>query len=373
MDRATRDHAAELEGRFLGADELLEVRPLGKGHIHDTFVASYAHPDGPRRLVHQRVNEVVFPDPEAIMGNILRVTRHLRAKAAARGGDPDREALTVVPTRDEGPLFRDARGWSWRSYLMVEDATSYQAAPDLALAEATGAAFGRFQADLGDLPGEPLVETIRGFHDTPARLRRLEEARGADPLGRAAGVAEELAFVARRADEAARIQGLLDSGALALRVCHNDTKLDNVLFDAATGRALCVLDLDTVMPGSPLVDFGDAVRYGASTAPEDEADPSQVDLSMPLFAALTRGYLREARDLLSDLEMSLLPAACRVVTLELAVRFLTDHIEGDRYFKVSHPGHNLQRCRSQLALVRAMERRRDQMEAVVREAREELP
>lgn len=371
MFRATAADASRLAGRFECPGELVEARPLGEGHIHDTFVAGYRLGETTRRYVHQRVNDVVFPDIPAVMENIVRVTEHLRGKIASRGGDPDREALTVVPTSDGESFLVDEQGHTWRTYLMIEDAVIHQHTVDPHLAEATTRAFGRFQNDLANLPGGPLRETIPGFHDTVSRLAQLREALAEDLENRAAEAAREVAFVQARAESASRLVDLLATGEISSRVCHNDTKLNNVLFDRATGEPLCVLDLDTVMPGSPLLDFGDAVRYGASTASEDEVDPDRVDLSMSVFEAMTRGYLGEARGFLSEAEVELLPFACRLITLELGMRFLTDHLEGDRYFKVARPGHNLVRCRNQFALVGAMEARDEEMLAAVNRCRKE--
>ncbi len=352
-----------VDGEPVGAE------PLSVGLIHESHVVACHAPDGARRYLLQRINTEVFRSPEQVMGNLLRVTTHLRRKVAERGdADPDRRVLTVVPARDGGAWRVDGAGRWWRAYAFVEGARSYDRPPSAETARRAAAAFGRFVADLADLPTPRLHETVPGFHDSPARYRALEVAAGADPMGRAASVGAELRALASRRDLLGVVQQAADRGEVPERVVHNDTKLNNVLFDVATGEALCVVDLDTVMPGLAPYDYGDLVRSAASEAPEDARDPGAVRLALPLHRAVTQGWLEPMAPLLTPGEAELLPLAPIVVALELAARFLTDYLDGDRYFRTTYPGHNLDRCRSQLALAADMERHQATLTAAVREA-----
>jgi Ser/Thr protein kinase RdoA (MazF antagonist) len=347
----------------------LEVTSLGSGHIHATYLATYQGPGGPQRIVHQRINDAVFPDVAAVMENIVRVTEHLQKKILERGGDPTREALQIVPTK-KGASFHQAEDESyWRAYVMIPDCVCHDQAPDLdTLARACGA-FGRFQRDLTDLPGGPLKVTIPGFHDTPARFRRFHQVLKTACPSFLTTCQAEIDFLLERESDLCVVQEALDRGELPLRTCHGDTKLNNVLFDQTSGKTLCVLDLDTVMPGSPLHDFGDAVRYGASTASEEETDLAQVTLDLDRYRAMLTAFLKETRDTLLQREVELLPFSCRLLGLELGMRFLTDHLEGDRYFRTCRKGHNLDRCRNQFALVTSMERQREEMDSAFQEIR----
>jgi hypothetical protein len=326
-------------------------------------------PVGARRYLLQRVNTEVFPAPEPVMDNLLRVTTYLRRKLAERGAtEPDRRVLRVVAARDSRAWRVDDLGRWWRTYAFVEGTRSFDRPPSPETARRAAAAFGGFIADLADLPGPRLHETLPGFHDSPARYRALEAAAEADPLGRTASVGAELRALESRRDLLGVLQGAAARGEVPERVAHNDTKLNNVLFDAATGEALCVVDLDTVMPGLALYDYGDLVRSAASEAPEDARNPGAVRLSLPLHRAVTQGWLEPMAPLLTPGEAELLPLAPIVVTLELAARFLTDYLGGDRYFRTAYPGHNLDRCRAQLALAADMERHEATLTTAVREA-----
>jgi len=357
LQRRTRDVVRQ----FAVDGEPTWVAPCGAGHINDTFAVEA----GERRYCVQRVNNHVFRDVPALMANIALVTAHPRAKVAARAGHPAREAQQPVPTRDGDSFLCDGDGDYWRVYVFIDGARTFDAvaAPDRLAAGAR--AFARFQCDLADLPGDRLVETIPYFHDTRRRYADLCRAVEADEARRAASVAAELAFARSRAADVGLVADRLDDGTLPLRVTHNDTKLDNVLFDDATAEGLCVIDLDTVMPGSPLYDFGDAVRLGASTAAEDEQDLSLVHVDVDRFAALARGYLDLARHVLTPAEAALLVPACRLITFECGMRFLADHLNGDTYFKVRRPDHNLDRCRTHWALVADFEAKLERLQAVV--------
>ncbi len=345
--------------------EFLDAGPYGTGHINDTYASRFRTKGRIVRYIHQRVNPHVFKRPELVMANVERVTAHLRRKVIAAAGDPNRETLNLVPTRDGAAFCRDEEGHAWRTYLFIEGALTYDLVRNHDLARRAAFAFGRFQRLLADLPGEPLFETIPDFHNTPWRFAQFIEALERDPLGRAAAAKDEVAFIEARATETSRLVDLHREGRLPLRTTHNDTKFNNVMIDERTGAAVCVIDLDTVMPGYGIVDFGECVRTGAATALEDERYVDKVGLDLAMFEALARGFLEATAGFLTPLEVELLPFACRLMTLENGIRFLTDHLRGDVYFKIHREGHNLDRARTQLRLVEEMERAEAAMAAVV--------
>ena len=358
--------AARTAEQFQFSGELLRVRPHGTGHIHDTYAVWVMGGDGnTRRYLLQRINRYVFRDPEGLMGNIAAVTGHLRARIAAKGGDPERETLTLVQTRDGKTYHRTACGDYWRSYLFIEGATAYDVARDDAHVYSVARAFGDFHTLLADFPAEQLRETIPDFHNTPKRLQALEQAANRDVVNRATGARPEIEFVFQRAHRMSALLDLRDSGALPLRVTHNDTKIDNVMIDDKTGEGICVIDLDTVMPGLLAYDFGDAVRAGANPAAEDERDLSKVSLDLHAYERLVSGFLDSARGIWTVEEISQLAFSAWLLTVELGMRFLTDHLNGDVYFKVHRKGHNLDRCRTQFAMVRDMEDKFDLMQTIV--------
>ena len=342
---------------------------FGEGHINDTFCLSVSPWTGSsRRYILQRVNRYVFPDPEPMMENIQRVTHYLRGVIAREGGDPARETLTLMRAMDGRPWIRDTLGDLWRMYLFIEGTVSTDM-PDTPEVFASAAeAFGRFQRQLGGFNAATLHPTLPDFHNTPARLQQLTNAIGADPLGRRAQVGPEIAFCLSRAPQTDALLRELEAGNVPLRVTHNDTKIDNVLLDEKTGRGVCVIDLDTVMPGLSAWDFGDAVRSGTSTAAEDETDLSRVTFSLPMFSAYVGGYLRGLGGELTRREVELLPLGAKLMTLECGMRFLADHLSGDRYFHIHREGHNLDRARTQLRLVECMEENWDAMMDIVRNA-----
>jgi len=358
----------KFRGRFAGA-----VR-CDNGHINDTYIVTTALPGGgSRRYVLQRINHQVFRSPEDVMANIRRVTAHLRKKVIERGGDPEREIVNLVPTVDGSDLYVTGNGEYWRAYLYVEGARTYESVEEPKHFCGAGEAFGRFQSLLSDFPAETLVETIPHFHDTPARFAALMEAVETDACNRAKDVREEIAFAKSREADASVVVNLLESGEIPLRVTHNDTKLNNVLIDDVTGEGICVLDLDTVMPGSTLYDFGDAIRFGASAAAEDERDLSKVRIDLELYRQFTRGYLRAARDFLTKRELELLPFSAKLLSYELGMRFLTDYLNGDVYFRIHRPGHNLDRARAQFRLAQDIEENLDRMLEIVAEEYERAP
>lgn len=340
------------------------VERYGHGHINVTYRVTC----NDTRYILQGISSAAFPHPEQLMENIAGITAFLRTKIAAAGGDPDRETLTLLPTHEGKNFYTDSTGNVWRLVKFIEGTTCAQTAtPELF--EATGYSFGRFQRMLEGYPVESLHETICRFHDTEDRYAKFEAALAADSMGRAAGVAEEIAFVqARKADCSVAMQALRE-GKLPLRVTHNDTKLNNILFDASTGKGLCVIDLDTTMAGLSINDFGDAIRYGASTAAEDEKDLSKVHFDLGLYETFTRGFLEGAQGALTDAELEYLPWGAKLMTLECGMRFLTDYLDGDHYFRIAYPEHNLDRCRTQFKLVTEMEAAFGQMYAVIEKYR----
>lgn len=359
------DEVAGVLGHFQLSGRLLEVAPYGSGHIHDTYASVFRGDAGPVRYIHQRINHHVFPEPEKVMANIERVTTFARQRILAAGGDPNRETLTLLPAADGRSFYQAPTGDYWRTYVFIEGARTYEQVEDLRHVYSAARAFGRFQRLLSDLPGERLHETIPYFHHTRRRFETFLAVLERDPYHRAALARPEIAFILAREAETAVIVDHLAAGRLPERVTHNDTKLDNVMIDAVTGEGVCIIDLDTVMPGSALYDFGDAVRIGASSAAEDEKDLDKVGIDLALFDRLTHGYLDATRDFLIPAEIDFLAFAAELITLECGMRFLTDFLEGDIYFKIRRPGHNLDRCRTQLKMVAAMERQRQAMEAII--------
>ncbi len=322
----------------------------GSGHINDTFRTTWAGQGTVRRFIHQRINDHVFPDPKAVMCNVATVTRHVRGALVERGTpDLDRRVLTLVPTREGADYHVDDDGHTWRTYLFVERSRSVDLMEHPAQAFAAGRAFGEFQVLLSGYTGPRLLETIRGFHDTPRRFANFVRAVEADSRDRAGGCRAEIDALLAAEPAARGLQALLEQGLLPERIVHNDTKLNNLLLDERTGEPLCVIDLDTVMPGLSLHDFGDLVRTGAARAEEDERDIGKVGVNVGFYEGIVRGYLSSAGPSLAAAEKQHLATGAEVIVLENALRFMTDHLEGDSYFRIHRPGHNLDRCRTQLA------------------------
>ena len=350
--------------------DLLEVTPVSSGHINDTFTSRVQTRTAVRRYIHQKINSHIFLHPEQVMENIVRVTQHARRQILAQGGDPLRQTLTLVPTRDGGWYYRSPDQETWRTYWMIEGAHTYDVPQNPGQVYHAARAFGQFQQLLSSLPGESLHETIPDFHHTPRRFAAFLRALADDPFNRAQSARREVEFIlAREADTAVAVAAMA-RGELPLRVTHNDTKLNNVLIDDRTGAGICVLDLDTVMPGTVLYDFGDMVRAGTATAAEDEPDLARVGLNLALFRQLASGYTETARDFLTPLEWELLPFGGKLITLEQGIRFLTDSLLGDTYYKIHRPGQNLDRARVQLKLVAEMEANMGEMCAIVAACRD---
>lgn len=352
-DRAVFDAADHFE---LGG-RLVSAVPFGSGHINDTFALTVEKPasDASVRFVLQRINPHVFPNPQAVMDNIVRVTRHLKEKYAILP-DAGRRVLTVVPAKDAKPCRFDEEGACWRCYRMIEGASTVDAVREPAQARTASFAFARFARDLSDLPPPRLHETIPAFHDTPARLRALDEIAAADRLGRAASAARELAEIGAMRHLAPLIADEFAAGNIPERIVHNDTKINNVMLDDSTGEGVCVIDLDTVMPGLAPYDFGDLVRVAANPAREDAGSLNRLDARRDMYEACAEGFLEGFGGYLTGQEIKLMPIAGAVIAFELAMRFLSDYLDGDRYFKTARPGHNLDRARTQIALARSLEK-----------------
>ncbi|MDR3229529.1 MAG: aminoglycoside phosphotransferase family protein [Puniceicoccales bacterium] len=349
--------------------DYISAKPYGSGHINDTFSAMYNQGGARVRYIVQRVNHVVFKNPVALLQNVSRVCRHLRGKLRAAGvRDASRRALTLVPTYSGEEWFRDDDGNYWRCYILIEGVTAYDVVGHEAQAFAVAKAFGNFTNLLTDLGGGRLADVIPDFHNTPWRFANFQKALAADAHNRAADVRDEIAFVLAREKDCAIVTDALVRGDIPERVTHNDTKLNNVLIDEFTEAGMCVIDLDTVMPGSALYDFGDMVRTTAAAAKEDETDLSKVACRQGYFEALVRGYTESLGDSLTQTEKDLLAFSGKLMTFEVGLRFLTDYLEGDTYFKVAHPRHNLDRCRNQFAMVRSIEAQLDAMNAFVAKA-----
>ena len=352
--------------RFEGT--YIKVEEMTSGNINSTYHLHYRSRSG--KINHytlQNINNFVFKDPMAAMNNICIVTEHLRRSIAADGMDPERRVLEVISTKTGQTMHIDQHGSYWRAYRFIDNATPYDEIVKPEHFYEAGRAFGEFQKRLSDFPAEVLAETLPDFHNTTKRFYAFVAAVAADPVGRVAEVEEEIEYVFEHRKMSGEIVKLLAKGELPLRVTHNDTKLNNVLIDDATDKAICVIDLDTVMPGCALYDFGDAIRYGASTAAEDEPDTSKISLDMDLYRLFTEGFLSEVAGFLTEEEILRLPLGVKVITCELLMRFLTDYINGDVYFKVNSPQHNLIRTHAQMALLDDIERKYDQMQAIVEE------
>ena len=347
-------------GRFQLYGEFLSAGPYGTGHINDTYCAVFNQGGTTVRYILQRINHNVFKTPVALMENVQRVTTHLNQKVAHLP-DSSRSVLTLIPARDGYSFYRDPDGNYWRAYVFIENAQTYDAVESPQQAFQAARAFGQFQQLLADLPAPRLHDTIPNFHHTPSRFAKLEAAIAADSANRARLARADIEFALRHKP----ITGVLLAAGLPERVTHNDTKLNNVMLDNQTGAGICVIDLDTVMPGLALYDFGDIVRTSTSPAKEDERDLSKVQMQFPMFEALARGYLATAGEFLTEAERQHLAFSGKLITFEIGIRFLTDFLEGDVYFKVHREGHNLDRCRTQFKLFQSIEHHEDAMNKLV--------
>ncbi|MBD5460383.1 MAG: aminoglycoside phosphotransferase family protein [Lachnospiraceae bacterium] len=352
----------EIANSFQISGQAISAEPYSCGHINDTFLLKT---DTGEKYILQRINTSVFKNAEALMNNIMSVTNFLKEKILRAGGDPSRETLSIILTNDGRTFYRDGQD-CWRIYTFIRDSVTLQTCENEEQFYASACAFGRFQKLLADFPADSLYESIPAFHNTKSRYNDFEWAVSEDVCGRAASVAREIAFVRSRRDFAATLVDMQENGDLPLRVTHNDTKLNNVLFDSSTMSPIAVVDLDTVMPGLSINDFGDSIRFGATHAAEDEPDVDKVHFEIDLFDCYTRGFLGECGALLTENEKKMLPVAAMMMTFECGMRFLTDYLNGDTYFKIHRENHNLDRCHTQFKLVSDMEKAKDLMDAVVR-------
>jgi hypothetical protein len=358
VNEARDPRAAASHFQFQG--EVVALEPYGNGHINDTLLVTCRTGGAPAHYILQNINRSVFPSPAIVMQNIERVTAHLGRQLAGTQ-DGARRALTLIPARDGKNWYVDGQGETWRAYPFVEDAHGRETATSVEQAYQAAHAFGRFQHLVSSLPAPRLHETIPDFHHTPRRFAALERAIAADPMNRARLARPEIEFALARQS----ITGVLIEASLPERITHNDTKFNNVLLDDATGEGVCVVDLDTVMPGLVLYDFGDMVRTTTSPAEEDERDLSKVTMRFPLFESLVRGYLDSTRDFLTAAEQQFLAFSGKLITFEIGIRFLTDYLNGDTYFRIHREGHNLDRCRTQFKLVESIEQQEEKMNRLV--------
>ena len=367
--REQNKNLQEVIGQFQFPQGLEECIPFGSGHINDTYRLKFIVDSSVKYYILQKMNKSIFTKPAELMENVLGVTAWLRRKIEENGGDVTREALTVVETAEGKPYLVDAAGEYWRAYMFINGGTCYDLVEKEEDFYQSAVAFGRFQGLLADYPADTLQETIVNFHNTVDRFAKFRKALEADACGRAASVQQEIQFVLDRESLAHVLCDKQDSGELPLRVTHNDTKLNNVMIDDATGKALCVLDLDTVMPGLSVNDFGDSIRFGASTAAEDEQDLDKVWMDLHLYEVYTKGFLEGTAGALTEEELDMLPMGAVMMTFECGMRFLTDYLEGDHYFKIHREGQNLDRCRTQFKLVADMEKKLEEMKAIVNKYR----
>lgn len=351
---------SEIFPHFCSDEKIGKIKPLNSGHINNTFHIQTEC----NAYVIQQINTNVFKKPHEVMSNIITVTDHLRKKISENGGDAERETLTFMKADTGGYYYISPKGEYFRMYKYIGDVTTYQIVEKPEHFRNAATAFGKFQNMLSDFPAFSLYETIENFHHTPLRYMALERAIADDKLGRAKSVKAEIEFALARKAEAGALVDAIACAEIPVRVTHNDTKLNNVLIDNKTQQAICVIDLDTVMPGSMLYDFGDSIRFGTNPAPEDEPDVSKVVMNMELYRVYTEGYLTELKDSITSGELKYLPLSAKIMTLECGIRFLTDYLEGDTYFKTSHELQNLHRTRTQFKLVADMEKNMREMERI---------
>lgn len=336
------------------------VMPYGDGHINDTFKI------GPgEKYLLQRINHNIFKEPEKLMENIENVTEHLKKKIIADGGDEKRETLSLIKTIDGKSYYKTEDGNYFRMYIFIDDAVTYNKIEEPIHFYNAAKAFGKFQKNLSDFPAESLHESIPNFHNTVSRFKDFKKAVEDDVMGRAKDVQPEIEFILQREKDCSVIVDAIKSGEVPVRVTHNDTKLNNVMIDNKSGEGICVVDLDTVMPGSLLYDYGDSLRFGTNNSDEDDKNLDNVFCRLDLFDVFTKGYLEELREVLTPKEIELLPFSAKLMTLECGMRFLGDYLNGDTYFKIHREGHNLDRARTQIKLVADMEKKENEMKEIV--------
>ena len=357
--------AAEAVKFFDFRGSIIDFRPFGNGHINDTYLVRFRYGGKTVKYIMPRINNGVFKNPEQVMSNIINVTSFLRNQIIDDGGDPERETLNVIKTKDGKGFYIDGYGSFWRAFVFIADAVSLDLPEDDNDFYQSAVAFGNFQHRLGSFPANELFETIPDFHNTPVRYDNLIKAIERNASGRADNAKAEIEFAKERREFTNILEDSFAKGLIPKRVTHNDTKMNNVMLDKDTREPVCVVDLDTIMPGYSVNDFGDSIRFGASTAAEDEKDLSKVHFDIGLFETYTRGFLKGCGGSLTQNEIMLLPVGAKMMTLECGMRFLTDYIDGDAYFKTAYEEHNLVRCRTQFKLVSEMEEQWDAMQKIV--------
>lgn len=346
--------------------QLVSCEPFGSGHINSTYVAEFDENGSRKKYVVQQVNTSIFKDIDALMDNIFSVTSYLRNEIKSQGGNPDRETLHFIKTKDGCKYFKDDDSNCFRAYVFVENSKSYNMAQTPEMFGKSGKAFGKFQKNLRDFPADSLNVIIPDFHNTIYRYENeFIPAVQADKIGRINDCAEQIKFVMNRREDCKKIETLIAQGKLPLRVTHNDTKLNNVIFDEDTDDAICVIDLDTIMPGSALYDFGDSIRFGANSCEEDDCNFDKVEARLDYFKEYAKGFLSEAGDAFNKCEIDNLAFSAKLMTFECGMRFLTDYINGDVYFKTAYPEHNLVRAKNQFALVKDMENKLVDMQDII--------
>lgn len=358
--------AMEIAKHFLVDGEVKETIPMNSGHINTTSRIIVDNNGKIEKYTVQAINTYVFKNPEGVMENIAKVTAHIREKLEKSGGDTQRGVLTVIPAKDGKFFYKDEEGTYWRIYKFIDNSYTQNKVEEPKTLYNAGVGFGNFQKQLADIPMDGLVETIPDFHNTPVRYAQLMEAVEKDSAGRAASCKDEIQFFVDREKEMRILTDLKAEGKMPLRVTHNDTKFNNILLDDETNEALSVIDLDTVMPGIVTDDFGDAIRFAANTADEDETDLSKVEVSLELFEAFTKGFLEALDGSLTKTEMEHLAWGAKIITMEIGSRFLADYLNGDIYFKIHKENHNLDRARCQIALAKSMEEKFDKMNDIVK-------
>ena len=361
MSDNTNEKLLKIADSFPFKGEIIEIKRTGSGHINSTYLVTSTDSNVNYQYILQLINPAVFKKPDELMSNVMNVTSFLRNKIILDGGNPERETLTFLYTKDNTPYYRDEDGACWRAYNYIGACTTYDKGDDTTKMMRSAKAFGLFQKRLADYPIDNLFETIPNFHNTPSRYEQLREAIKNNAAGRLDLVKDEIEFALAREKDASKLTDMIKSGELPVRVTHNDTKINNVLFDLITNEAFCVIDLDTVMPGLSLYDFGDGIRSGAATADEDERDLSKFNFNLDLYYAYAEGFLSEAATALTQNEVDNMAFSAKLMTLECGVRFLTDFLNGDVYFGIKYPDHNLVRCRTQFKLVEEIEKNMDDM------------
>ena len=363
MGREERE-VLKIAERFATEGVPESAAPHGSGHINDTYLVNCKTGDGYNKYILQRINHAIFKKPWELMENVVNVTEFLRKKIREAGGDPERETLHVVSAKDGTSYQKAEDGTYWRMYRFIAGATSYDVVKEPGDFYESALAFGHFQKLLEDYPAKALFETIPNFHNTVDRFANFKKALEEDVMHRAAEVREEIQFVLEREKDCHVLCDMLSAGEIPLRVTHNDTKLNNIMIDNETGKGICIIDLDTVMPGSALYDYGDSIRFGANTGEEDEKDLSRISCDLELFDLYTKGYIEGCGGSLTEKEIRMMPMGAKLMTLECGMRFLTDYLEGDHYYKIHRPEHNLDRARTQFCMVKDMEDKWEKMQRI---------